>query len=62
MKRKRPMIATTELATLEARLLSAKGLVEIFLEIMERIPAMAKQRDPINRYPDIKVVEASALK
>ena len=39
-----------------------KGLVEIFSEIMERIPAMAKQRDPINRYPDIKVVETSGLK
>lgn len=62
VRRKRPAAATTELAALEARLLSAKGLTEVFPEIIERAPAMAKYRDPTNGYPDIKVVEAAGLK
>lgn len=56
----RPVTATMELTALDVRLLTPKGLVDFFPEIMERNPAMAKHRAPKNGY--INMVEIAGLK
>lgn len=61
-RRKRPAPAVRELTALEVRLLTAKGLVAFFPEIIERHPVMAKHGAPTNGYQDIKMVETVGLK